>query len=293
MKEGLVIKSIGGFYYVKIDEKIIQTKPRGIFRKDGFVLLPGDRVKISASYGCDGIIEEVLERKNFFIRPPIANVDQVFLVLSVKSPKADLLFLDKLLITAKKEDISCVICINKIDIDNENLANDLKISYSNAGYDVILASATTKHGIDSIAKKLDSKITCFAGQSGVGKSSILNAIVRKDVMQTGEVSKKIGRGKHTTRHIELVEISKESYIADTPGFTSFEIKDITLEDLQYYYPEINKYENLCRFSMCSHIKEPDCKVKRALEDGKIDEGRYKRYCELYKYIKNEQLRRGF
>ncbi len=291
--EGLVVRAVGGFYYVKIDGKVIQTKPRGIFRKEGFVVLPGDRVKVTLSEGCDGIIEEVTERKNFFTRPPIANMDQVFVVISVKKPKADLLFLDKLLIMAKKEKITPVLCVNKIDIDDENLAQGLKSAYGNAGVEVILVSAKTKYGLDSIEAMLDNRVTCFAGQSGVGKSSILNAIAGKEVMETGIVSKKIGRGKHTTRHIELVEVAKDSYIADTPGFTSFEIKDITLEDLQNYYPEIKKYEEMCRFSMCSHIKEPDCRVKTALEDGKIDDGRYKRYCELYNYIKEEQLRRGF
>jgi ribosome biogenesis GTPase / thiamine phosphate phosphatase len=291
MKEGIVVKSLGGFYYVEIDGEIIQTKPRGIFRKSEFIILSGDRVKVTQDAFSDGTIEEVFERKNVLVRPPVANVDQVIVVVSVKAPQADLMLLDKILVMAHKKNIPAIVCINKVDLDDHNLSLALKKAYELADYKVMVVSAIENHKIDDLKDIIKDKINCFAGQSGVGKSTLLNALMGKRVMETGNISKKIERGKHTTRHVELIKLAEGGYLVDTPGFTSFEIEDMELEELQDYFPEIIKVEDSCKFIGCSHISEPHCKVKEALDLGKIDQGRYERYCSLYEFVKKVKSNR--
>lgn len=290
MREGIVIRGIGGFYYVQIQNEVIQTKPRGIFRKEGVIVVPGDRVRISCPNEGDPAIEEIVERKNILKRPAVANMDQVLVVVSTTSPQADLMLLDKILVMAKQQDIEPIICINKIDIENQAVSKSIQNAYEAAGFQVVLMSAKTAQGFEVFQSILSNKISCLAGQSGVGKSTILNTFLGVQKMDTGSLSKKIERGKHTTRHVELVALEHGGYMVDTPGFTRLEIEDIPLELLQFYYAEFRPHQEQCKFSSCSHINEPQCGVKRELEQGRIDKGRYARYCTLYRDIVDAKKR---
>lgn len=293
MPSGLILKGIGGFYYVKTDEGVYECKARGLFRKQSVTPLPGDRVVISVvdSSKKTGYMEEILPRDSHLIRPAVANVNQLALVVSVKSPSPDFILLDKLLLTASYKDIECIICINKIDLDNENAHEKIKESYNKAGYNAIPLSTVQDVGFDSLEKALAGKITVFAGQSGVGKSTILNKVLDSYVMETGVVSEKIERGKHTTRHAELHELKSGGFIADTPGFSSFDLNGIEPGDLQYHYPEFADYIGKCRFKGCNHIGEPECVVREAADRGEIDPGRYRRYIEFYNLLREQQKKK--
>ena len=290
MPDGTIIKGIGGFYYVKADEKIYECKARGIFRKDAVTPLSGDSVKISVINEEKklGNIDEILTRSIELVRPAVANVNQIVIVIAIKSPQPDMALLDKLLITAGLKDIDAVICINKIDLDDENEFDKISEIYSKAGYKVILTSSKTNHGFEDLLKILEGKITAFAGQSGVGKSTILNFITQSMAMQTGEVSRKLERGKHTTRHAELIELKNGGYVVDTPGFSSYELDEVEFDHLELYYPEFSNYLNKCRFTWCSHISEPECAVKEALGNGNIDKSRYDRYVQFYTDLKSNK-----
>lgn len=287
MLEGLILKGIGGFYYVKTDLGVIECKPRGIFRKKEMTPVAGDKVKISINNGegLNGVIDEILLRRNYLIRPSVANINQAILVFAVKSPEPDLLLLDKLLIKMMSLKINPLICVNKIDTD-QTKAVEIFSPYENAGFNVIFVSARENIGIDKIKEKLKSKISILAGPSGVGKSTIINKLHAKDLMETGVLSEKIERGKHTTRHVELFEVENSGYIADTPGFTSFNIDEIESIELQNYYPEFQK--NLCKFGGCSHVSEPECYIKKQLEDGIIDLNRYQRYKLIFELLKKNE-----
>ncbi|MCX8129013.1 MAG: ribosome small subunit-dependent GTPase A [Clostridia bacterium] len=293
MPTGTIIKGIGGFYYVKTDEGIYECKARGIFRKENLTPLPGDKVSIVIDKtGSKGSIDEILPRETELVRPAVSNVNQMIVVVAAKSPAPDLVLLDKLLITAELKGISTVICLNKIDLDESKEYLEFMESYKKAGYEVIKSSSKANEGYEELLKILKGKITVFAGQSGVGKSTILNRLMKSSIMQTGDVSQKIERGKHTTRHAELVELSSGGYIVDTPGFSSFELTEIEHIDLELYYPEFSQFINRCRFTGCSHISEPDCLVKQAVDDNIIDRGRYERYITLYNLLKENRLYRG-
>lgn len=290
MPEGIIIKGIGGFYYVKSSEDIFECKARGIFRKDSLTPLPGDRVLISVVDELKKIatIEEILPRDSQLVRPAVANVNQLITVIAVKSPVPDLLLLDKLLVTAEMKGLSTVICINKIDLGEGNEHLQIKDSYSKAGYNTVLVSSRLDAGFDELKSVLKDRVSVFSGQSGVGKSTILNRIMDSWVMETGDVSEKIERGKHTTRHAELVKLEFGGYIVDTPGFSNFELTDLTHEQLEAYYPEFSDLLGKCKFTGCSHISEPSCAVKEALKEGLIDTGRYERYSYLYNALKQNQ-----
>lgn len=286
MPEGIILKGIGGFYYVKVEETIYECKARGVFRKNDITPLPGDRVQINivSEEAKKGNVEEILTRKSFLIRPAVANVDIVFATVAVKSPVPDLLLLDKILISAALKDISAVICVNKADLD-DNLSTDaIKKAYEIAGYRVLVVSKFNENSYNEILKEMTSKINVFAGQSGVGKSSILNSIVENEVMETGSISEKIERGKHTTRHAQLIELKGGGYVVDTPGFSSYELESLDPLELQDYYPEFQQYIGECRFAGCAHVNEPNCAVKSAKEAGLIDSGRYDRYLLLYNQL---------
>lgn len=288
MPFGIILKGIGGFYYVK-DESTgdsYECKPRGIFRKNSISPLPGDKVRFTI-LDCNsklGSIDEIQPRTTELVRPAIANVDQIAVIVAAKAPSVDLMLLDKLLITAELKDLKILICINKIDLEDET-PQIIKNIYSRAGYRCIEISSVKNVGYDLLKKELKDHITAFAGQSGVGKSTILNHIMDSWVMETGSVSTKIERGKHTTRHAEILELNFGGYVADTPGFSSFELENIPFNLLCSYYPEFREYLNRCRFTSCSHTAEPGCLVIDAVNNGEIDDGRFSRYKQLYKALK--------
>jgi len=290
LPSGIIIKGIGGFYYVSSEDGgIVECKARGIFRKNGLTPLTGDRVHFSLTDRAQqkGSIDRIMERTSVLVRPAVANVDQMVAVIAVKSPEPDMMLLDKLLVTVEKKKIRAVVCINKTDLGNENFSSELYKTYTAAGYDVVKTNINETEGFDELKSLLRNHISVFAGQSGVGKSTLLNRVMNTMVMKTGELSGKLDRGKHTTRHAELIELTGGGYIVDTPGFSSFELAGIGYQELAQLYPEFGEYIMCCRFSGCSHISEPHCAVKKALEDGRIDGGRYRRYVELYQLLKQQ------
>lgn len=289
MPSGIIIKGIGGFYYIKTTNGIYECKARGIFRKDDQKPLIGDRVTITVidDKNMLGSLDVIEPRQSYFVRPMVANVDQMAIVAAVKSPTPDYILLDKLLITCEVKKIKPVICINKVDLDDSKECEYIESAYSKAGYKTVSLSSVMNIGFDKLKSVLKDKITVFAGQSGVGKSTILNNIMSSMVMKTGSVSEKIERGKHTTRHAELIDLEDGGFIVDTPGFSSFELDDIEYTELELYYPEFVKYQGSCRFTGCSHISEPDCAIKKALNTGEIDMERYNRYVCLYIQLKSK------
>lgn len=276
MREGIIIKGIGGFYYVRTDDEIIECKARGVFRKKGITPTVGDYVEIK-----NGSIENIRERRNCLVRPAVANVDMLVVVVAAKTPDPNLFLVDKLLVNAEKNSIKTVICINKTDLLKRE---DIEKIYMSAGYSVISVSAEKGENLDAVKEIITGRVTAFAGLSGVGKSTILGHITNYNP-ETGDLSEKIGRGKHTTRHVELLELECGGYVFDTPGFGSFELSDIKAAELGDYFPEIAKFNGLCRFKGCAHIKEQDCAVKEALENGEISPERYESYCILYDELK--------
>ena len=259
--EGLIIKGVGGLYYVKINDKVVECKARGKFRYDDLTPLVGDIVDISIEKDA-GVIEKIHERKTELIRPVVANVSQAFVVFALKQPDLNLDLLNKFLVLCEHNSLKIVVCFNKLDLATEEEISMVHM-IKDAGYDVIFTKAKEGHGLDILKDKIKDNISVFCGPSGVGKSTLLNNLVGREVMVTGEISNKSKRGKHTTRHSELIEFS-DGYLVDTPGFSSLDANFIEKEDLKYCFPEFEKYNGLCKFSDCSHHKEPGCKVKEAL-----------------------------
>jgi len=293
LPSGIIIKGIGGFYYVETPQGLFECKARGIFRKNGMTPLPGDRVEIAVTdyENKKGSITEIGKRDSVLTRPAVANVDQVVIVIAVKSPRPDFLLLDKLLIAALMQNIKPIICVNKIDLDEDMEYKAITEAYSKTGYKIIPACSKTKLGYKELDQELTGKVTVFAGQSGVGKSTILNRLMDRSIMKTGELSEKIDRGKHTTRHAELIKLEQGGYVADTPGFSSFELKELPYRELECYYPDFQDFLGSCRFTGCSHVTEPGCEVRRAVEQGYIDSGRYNRYVHIYGLLKAEDENR--
>ena len=287
---GKIIKGIAGFYYVDSDEGIFECKAKGIFRNKSIKPLVGDNVEFEITHEGDkeGNIIEILERDNELIRPAVANIDQAMIVFALKAPNPNVNLLDKFLVVMEYQNIETVICFNKTDIGEQDLAEELAQIYRNAGYKVIFTSATENEGVDEVKIVLKGKSTVFAGPSGVGKSSMLNAIKEDAVMETGEISEKIGRGKHTTRHSEIFKTDDDTYVFDTPGFGSLFIPGMTKEKLEDCFPEFSLYTNECRFIGCAHIDEPDCAVKNALAEGKISKSRYESYKAFYNELKEQE-----
>ncbi len=279
--KGTIIKGIGGFYYVKSSDKIYECKARGVFRKQKITPMIGDKVRIEIC-GEKGSITEILPRSSFLVRPPVANIDAMMLVIASVSPSPNLFLIDKMLVNAEINNIKPVICLNKTDLETREDIIDI---YSRAAYSVFSVSAEKQEGIDILMQYLAGKTTAFAGLSGVGKSSILN-IITDDKLEIGSVSEKIQRGRHTTRHVELFELPDGGLVFDTPGFSSLEIEGIKADDLQQYFPEMSDCIDKCRFRGCSHINEPDCAVKRKLDSGKITKSRYESYVQLYNQLKS-------
>lgn len=289
--KGKIIKGIAGFYYVKCgDGKIYECKAKGIFRKDRRKPLVGDEVmlEITDADARLGTITELLDRKNKLARPAVANVDQALVVLAAALPEPNPGLLDRFLIQMEYQDIPTLICFNKADLAKEAKLTRLAGIYESAGYRVLITSALKKQGIDALREALTGKVTTVAGPSGVGKSTLINCLQDRTVMATGAVSEKIERGKHTTRHSQLIEITKDTYIFDTPGFSALSVEELLPEELTRCFPEFAGYEKQCRFMGCAHIHEPDCGVKEALAAGKISKVRYDDYVSLYTECKNKR-----
>lgn len=291
--EGKIVKGIAGFYYVYVEKNgLYECKAKGIFRNRKVKPLVGDNVEIEVIDEVEkkGNIVEILPRENELIRPAVSNVDQAMIVFAVKQPDPNLNLLDRFLVMMECQNIETIICFNKKDIGEESLIERLGSIYNDAGYQVIFTSATEKSGVEEIRQLLKGKSTVFAGPSGVGKSSMLNALTKDYKMETGQVSHKIGRGKHTTRHSEIFHIAEKTYVIDTPGFSSLFVPGMTKEKLEDCFPEFSEHTNSCRFIGCAHINEPDCQVKSALEDGKISESRYLNYKLMYEELKEQENR---
>lgn len=288
--QGKIIRGIAGFYYVHTADGVYECKARGVFRKDNRKPLVGDDVLMDMVDPEEkkGNIVELLERKSELIRPAVANVDQALVIFAVTNPEPNFNLLDRFLILMAQQGLPCVICFNKADLDQEGKAQEAYEIYKNSGCKILVFSAKEGKGTEELEALLKGKTTTVAGPSGVGKSTLINSLQKSVVMETGAVSEKIKRGKHTTRHTELIAIDKDTYILDTPGFSSLGLFDLEKEDLAGFYPEFVPFEKYCRFGGCSHISEPDCGVKEALQESKISPVRYENYCLLYEELKQKK-----
>lgn len=289
MIDGIIIKGIGGFYYIKTDTGIVESKARGVFREENITPLVGDKVKIRISHeDSGGYIEEIYPRSTELIRPPVANVTQAIVVMSVKSPDINTWLLDKFIMMAENENIKITICFNKIDLDMD-FAKELEQIYNEAGYKTILTSTKENIGLDLLKDCLKNNVSVLAGPSGVGKSSLINMIDSKLNLETGDLSSKTQRGKHTTRHVELLEIDKDSYILDTPGFSSLNLDFLEDESqVRHYFKEIDRYGKECKFLSCVHDKEPKCKVKEMVKEEVISQIRYNNYLTIMEEVKSNR-----
>ncbi len=281
-QEGIILKSLGGFYYVDTGIEIIECRARGLFRKLEIKPLVGDRckIRITEEDSTTGYVEEIMQRSNEMIRPPVANIEQAVIVFAVKKPNPNFRLLDKFLLQAELNNVDAIICINKTDLDNDE-ALRIKGIYEKAGYRVVLTSKMVPESLDDLKDILKDKISVFAGPSGVGKSTMVNKIEEGLNLKTGEISKKLKRGKHTTRHAEIFRLSFGGWVVDTAGFSNLNLEGIDKYNLKEYFIEFKEY-NDCRFNSCNHYKEPECGVKEAVENGDISKERYNSYVELYK-----------
>ena len=284
--EGIIIKGIGGFYYIKTDEGIIECKARGKFRYNSLKPMVGDRVTIKVENG-KGVIEDIHERSSELIRPTVANVTQAFVVFAIKNPDINLDLLNRFLTLCEYNDIHAVVCLNKEDLCTDEEKENLKELINDIGYEVLFINAKEGKGFDALKERLEHNITVLCGPSGAGKSTLLNSFIDREHMETGSVSEKIGRGKHTTRHSELIDVDN-GYLVDTPGFTTLDVTFIDRDSLKYCFPEFNDYNNLCKFNGCNHYKEPKCAVKEAVEEGKINKLRYDFYIKTLEEIINRR-----
>lgn len=285
---GKIIKGIAGFYYVYVEGRgTYECKAKGIFRKDHKKPLVGDDVEADVldEEAMLGNIREILPRKSALIRPAVANVDQALIIFAIVKPNPNFNLLDRFLIRMERQNLPTIICFNKQDIATEKEKETLRRAYETCGYQVLFISALEQEGLEQVKELLTGKTTTVAGPSGVGKSSLINQLAPKAQMETGDISRKIERGKHTTRHSEIIALGENTYIVDTPGFTSLDISEITKEELGTYYPEFVQYEPYCKFSGCAHISEPSCGVKDAVAEGKISQVRYDNYKVLYQELK--------
>ncbi len=281
-KTGRIIKGVGGLYYIKTDDEIYNGRARGIFRLQNIKPTIGDYVKITvlSEEEKECSLDEILPRKNILVRPPVSNIDQVFIVFAVKSPNPNLDLLDKFILVCEHNNLDVVICLNKTDLLTETDKNEIKNIYEKIGYKVIMISTYDNVGLDELKDNIIDRVSVFAGPSGVGKSSIVNKLFPTAKMEIGGLSEKIQRGKHTTRHVELVEIYDNTYLVDSPGFTSLTVDDIDKEDLEDLFIEFAPFLGQCKFNDCVHIKEKDCAIKEQVSK-EIHEDRYNRYVSLY------------
>ena len=288
---GKIIKGIGGFYYVVCENGVTyECKAKGVFRNRKIKPLVGDNVEIEILDAEKnlGNIEDILPRFNWLNRPAVANVDQTVIIFAVSAPAPNFNLLDRFLINMEQHEVPTIICFNKIDLEGFRQSEDICRSYTKSGYEVLFISAESGYGINTLEAVIKGKTTVFAGPSGVGKSSTLNSLFPDANVQTGGLSEKIQRGKHTTRHSELMFVDDDTYIMDTPGFSSLYTEGIEAEDLKLYFPEIAAYTGTCKFNMCNHISEPGCLVKKAVSDGRISKMRYDDYVMIYNELKEKR-----
>lgn len=277
---GRIVRALSGFYDVQTEKGVITCRGRGSLRRGTEIPLTGDMVEITAEHG-KGMVEKILPRKNRFIRPAVANMDALVIFASNVNPVTEPFLIDRVAAIAGDQNVEVYICVNKCDLDP---ATDLVQIYRHAGFPVIQASAVTGAGVEELRQLLQGKLTAFTGNTGVGKSSMLNALCPGLHLNTGEVSEKLGRGRHTTRHVELFQLAENTYVADTPGFASFDTDqmDIILkENLQYAFPDFAPFVGKCQFHDCSHRAEPGCAVRCAVEENELEKTRYESYLRLY------------
>lgn len=289
--QGKIVKGISGFYYVHVVESgIYECKAKGIFRQQKMKPLVGDDVEIDiiSEEKKTGNVAAILPRKNALIRPAVANVDQALLIFAAASPNPNFNLLDRFLVMMGRQDVPVILCFNKCDLITEEQQQEIASIYEASGCKILFVSAKKELGLKELQEILEGKTTTVAGPSGVGKSSLINLLAPEACMETGEISKKIERGRHTTRHAELIQLKGDGYIMDTPGFSSLYLPEMEKEELQDCYPEFAAFEPYCRFQGCSHISEPDCGVKDALSEGKIHPVRYENYCQLYGELKDRK-----
>ena len=280
--KGKIIKGIGGFYYVKTENGIIECKARGKFRHKSLKPMVGDNVEILIENG-KGTIEKIEERTSELIRPTVANVTQAFVVFAIKNPDLNFDLLNRFLVLCESNNIKAIVALNKIDLVSEEEKIELKEKINAIGYEVLFINAKEGIGVDDLKNRLQGNVTVLCGPSGAGKSTLINTLTDRIHMETGEVSEKIGRGRHTTRHSELIEVS-DGYIVDTPGFSTLDVTFIDKEDLRYCFPDFDEYNNECKYRGCLHHKEPGCAVKEAVEEGKINKYRYEFYIRTLEEI---------
>lgn len=290
MLKGIVLSNISNLYKVEANNKIYDCSARGKIKNIDLSPVAGDVVTIELQDKEEkvGVIEDIKERKNYIKRPKMANLSQIILVISMKMPKPDLLLLDKQLVYAEYMNIRPIICLNKIDLENDDRINKIHELYKSIGYDVIKTNAKEKIGVEEIKKCLENNITAFSGNSGVGKSTLINGIMGKNITEEGNISHKNKKGKNTTTQVNLYKIKENSYIADTPGFSTFDVNEIEKEELAKYFVEFKDYLNQCEYADCSHIKEEKCGIKKAMAEGKISKERYERYCQIYEELKSKK-----
>lgn len=289
--KGKIIRGIAGFYYVQTTlSGVLECKAKGVFRKDKIKPLVGDDVEVEVLDEVEklGNITEILPRENALVRPAVANVDQAVVIFAASYPRPNLNLLDRFLLMMTTQGVPTLICFNKADDSNPDFLLELQEIYRESGSKVFITSTVTGEGVDLFAEQLKGKTSVFAGPSGVGKSSVMNRIFPEAQMETGAISEKIKRGKHTTRHSELFYLGEDTYIMDTPGFTSLNLPMIEKEDLRHCYPEFHPYENTCKYLGCVHIHEPACQVKEAIAEGKISKSRYDNYVQFYEEMKNRK-----
>lgn len=285
--KGIIIKGIAGFYYVKTEGQIYQCKARGIFKKDGITPYVGDEVVIEKTDEGEAVVNEILPRKNSFIRPPIANVDCFVIVVAAARPDPNPDIIDKFLVMAEKSRTDIILCVNKIDLVTDEKRREIEDIYQDI-YPLVSVCGKTGQGIDQLAELLKDRKSALAGPSGAGKSTLLNRLQSKYTVETGDISEKTKRGKHTTRHVEIFETDFGALLFDTPGFTSFDVLEAEEDELHYLYPEMSPLIGGCRYDNCRHLAEPDCRIREAVEKGMIHKSRYQSYVNQLKEIREKR-----
>lgn len=280
--QGTIVKGIGGFYYIKVSEGVVECKARGKFRHNELTPMVGDKVEITIKDG-KGVIDKIYPRDNELIRPAVANVTQALVVFALKNPEINEDLLNKFLLNCEYNNLKVIVCFNKLDLISEEERNEIVDMIKSAGYAIIFLKAKEGYGIETVKEKLKDNVTVLCGPSGVGKSTILNTIAGRELMETGEISEKLRRGKHTTRHSELIDIG-EGFIVDTPGFSSLDLDFLSKEKVQDCFPEFTDYIGCCKFTGCIHFKEPGCAVKEAVTNGIINNKRYEFYIKTLEEI---------